>query len=113
MLCSKRFKGCLLPISFDFLASIEKTYPSWLEDTLDKEKVNWKTTQRNRRNEFNKKLKYENFKIFKPRGNPENRIPQILVLHTRKEAIKNESLDDEAEEDKGNNVFSRFYCEER
>ena len=38
---------------FDFLGSIEeKKYPSKLEDTLDKEKANWKTTLRNRRNEF-------------------------------------------------------------
>ena len=41
---------------FDFLASIEvKKYPIRLEDTLDKEKANWKTTLWNRRNEFNKK----------------------------------------------------------
>ena len=74
---------------FDFLGSIEeKKYPSRLEDTLDKEKANWKTTLRNRRNEFIKKLKYENFKRFKLRENPENRIPQLLMLHTRTEAIK-------------------------
>ena len=30
------------------------------------------------------------------------------MLHTRTEAIKNESLNDEAEEDKGNNKFSHF-----
>ena len=91
---------------FDFLASIEeKKYPSRLEDTLDKEKANWKTTLRNRRNEFNKKLKYEIFKRFKLQENPENRNPQLLMLHTRTEAIKNESLNDEAEEDKGNNDF--------
>ena len=30
------------------------------------------------------------------------------MLHTRIEAIKNESLNDEAEEDKGNNDFSDF-----
>ena len=30
------------------------------------------------------------------------------MLHTRTEAIKNESLNDEAEEDKGNNDFSDF-----
>ena len=94
---------------FDFLGSIEeKKYPSRLEDTLDKEKANWKTTLRNRRNEFIKKLKYENFKRFKLRENPENRIPQLLMLHTRTEAIKNESLNDEAEEEKGNNNFSDF-----
>ena len=94
---------------FDFLGSIEeKKYPSRLEDTLDKKKANWKTTRRNRRNEFIKKLKYENFKRFKLRENPENRIPQLLMLHTRTESIKNESLNDEAEEDKGNNDFSDF-----
>ena len=57
---------------------------------------------------IHKKLKYENFKRFKLRENPENRIPQLLMLHTRTEAIKNESLNDEAEEDKGNNDFSDF-----
>ena len=30
------------------------------------------------------------------------------MLHTRTEAIKNESLNDEAEEEKGNNNFSDF-----
>ena len=94
---------------FDFLGSIEeKKYPSRLEDTLDKEKANWKTTLRNRRNEFIKKLKYENFKRFKLRENPEKRIPQLLMLHTRTEAIKNESLNDEAEEDKLIMIF-RFF----
>ena len=74
---------------FDFLGSIEeKKYPSRLEDTLDKEKANWKTTLRNRRNEFTEKLKYENFKRFKLRENPENRIPQLLMLYTRTESIK-------------------------
>ena len=37
---------------FDFLGSIDKKYPSRLEDTLNKEKANWKTILRNRRNEF-------------------------------------------------------------
>ena len=83
----------------------KKKYLSRLEDTLDKEKANCKTILRNRRNEFIKKLKYEIFKRFKLRENPENRIPQLLRLHTRTEAIKNESLNDEAEEDKGNNDF--------
>ena len=35
-----------------------------------------------------KKLKYEIFKRFKLRESPENRIPQLLMLHTRTEAIK-------------------------
>ena len=35
---------------FDFLGSVEEKNPSRLEDTLDKEKINWKTTLRNRRN---------------------------------------------------------------
>ena len=40
---------------FDFLASIkEKKYSSRLENTLDKEEANWKTTLSNRRNEFKK-----------------------------------------------------------
>ena len=84
---------------------LKKKYPSRIEDTLDKEKANWKTTLRNRRNEFIKKLKYENFKRFKLRENSENRIPQLLMLNTRTEAIKNESLNDEAKEDKVNNDF--------
>ena len=54
---------------------------------------------------IHKKLKYENFKRFKLKENPENRILQLLMLHTRTEDIKNESLNDEAEEDKGNNDF--------
>ena len=57
---------------------------------------------------IHKKLKYENFKRFKLRENSENRIPQLLMLHTRTEAIKNESLNYEAEEEKGNNDFSDF-----
>ena len=47
--------------------SKKKKYSHRLEVTLDKEKTNWKTTLRNGRNEFNKKLKYENFKRFKLR----------------------------------------------
>ena len=86
----------------------KKKHSSRLEDTLEKEKANWKTTLKNRRNEFNKKLKYENLKRFKLRENPENRIPQLLMLHTRTEAIKNVSPNDEAEEEKGNNDFSDF-----
>ena len=98
---------------FDFLGSIEeKKYPSKLEDTLDKEKANWKTTLRNRRNEFNKKLKYEIFKRFKLRECPENRIPQLLILHTRTETIKNESLNNEAEKIKEIMIF-KFYYKER
>ena len=67
-----------------------------------------KTTLRNQRNEFIKKLKYEIFKRFKLRENPENKNFQLLMLHTRTEATKNEGLYDEAEEEKGNNDFSDF-----
>ena len=94
---------------FYFLTSIEEEkYSSRLEDTLDKEEANWKTSLRNRRNELNKKLNYEIFKRFKLREHPENKNPHLLMLHTRTEAIKNESLYDEEKEDKGNNDFSYY-----
>ena len=96
---------------FEFLGSIEEEkYPSRLEDIFDKEKANWKTTQRNRRNKFNKNLKYENFKRFKLRENPENRNPQLLMLHTRTEAKKILMM----KRKKIKEIwFLRFYCEER
>ena len=39
-----------------------RKYPRRLEDTLNKEKTNWKPTLRNQRNEFIKNKKYENKK---------------------------------------------------
>ena len=54
-LVANDLKGAHHQEAFDFLAPIEeKKYPSRLEDTLDKEKANWKTALRNRRNELNK-----------------------------------------------------------
>ena len=57
-----------------------KKYPSILEDTLDRNSK-LEEDSKNRRNEFNKKLKYEIFKRLNLKENPENRNPE-LILHT-------------------------------
>ena len=55
-LASNDLKDVYFQKVFNFLAFVEeKNYPSWNENTFDKEKANWKTTQKNQRYEFIKK----------------------------------------------------------
>ena len=42
-----------------------------------------------------------------------NKLTVSLILHTKTESIENEVLCDQAEEEKRNTIFFRFYCKER